>query len=71
MPLEKKRVEKLIGESLTEVPERCEDYRNELLDSLNDIIMEERQHQIQGTPIQKNVNEICDNLGKYLTENEV
>jgi hypothetical protein len=33
--------------------------------------MEERQHQIQGTPIQNNVNEICNNLGKYLTKNEV
>jgi len=71
MPLEKKRIEKLIGENLNEVPDRCKGYRNELLDSLNDVILEERQHQIQDTLIQNNVNEICDNLGKYLTENEV
>lgn len=71
MPLEKSRVTKLIGENLSEVPDRCEGYRDELLDSLNDIVMEERQHQIQGTPIQNNINDICDNLGKFLTDNEV
>jgi hypothetical protein len=71
MPLEKSRVTKLIGDNLSDVPDRCEGYREELLDCLNDIVMEERQHQIQGTPIQNNINDICDNLGKFLTNNEV
>lgn len=66
MPLNEKKIIAIILEQSKQVPERCNDYRGELIETISDIIQAERQHRVQGTNIQQKVNDKCNALGRFL-----
>ncbi len=68
MPLNAKKIISIILEQSAEVEDRCEGYREEIIDIISDIIVYERQHRVQGTNIQKQINDKCDAAGGYLAK---
>lgn len=68
MPLNDKKIISLILEQCAEVEDRCEGYREEIIDVISDIIGYERQHRVQGINIQKKINDKCDAAGSYLAK---
>lgn len=68
MPLNDKKIISIIFEQCAEVEERCEGYRKEIVDVITDIIVYERQHRVQGTNIQKKINDKCNSAGRFLHE---
>ena len=68
MPLNDKKIIAIILEQCADVEERCEGYREEIVDVISDIIEYERQHRVQGTNIQKKINDKCNAAARYLSE---
>ncbi len=67
MPLNEKKIIKIILEECKDIPERCSGYRDELIDTISDIIQAERQHRTQGTNIQQKISDKCNAVGRYLS----
>lgn len=68
MPLNEKMITSIILEECVLVEERCDGYREEIIDVVSDIITAERQHRVQGTNIQKRINDKCNTAGRFLAE---
>ena len=68
MPLNKKKIIDIILEECKGINERCDGYREELTDVLIYIISAEEQHRVQGSQIQKKVNDRCKTAGRFLAE---
>ena len=68
MPLNEQKIIKIILDECNTIEERCEGYREELMDTIVDIITAERQHLVQGTTIQQKVNDKCNAAGLFLAE---
>lgn len=67
MPLNDKKIISIILEEGRNVEERCEGYRQEIIEVISDIIEYERQHRVQGTNIQKKINDKCNTAARFLT----
>lgn len=67
MPLNDRRIISIILEQCEEVEERCEGYRNEIVNVISDILEYERTHRVSATNIQKQINEKCDATAQFLT----
>jgi ribosomal protein L4 len=70
MPLNERKIINIILEECKTVEERCEGYQEELVDVVTDIITAERQHRVQGTNIQKKINDMCNATGRFLAERQ-
>jgi hypothetical protein len=68
MPLNDKKIISIILEEGKEVPDRCDGYREEIIEVISDIIAYERSHRVEATNIQKKVNDKCDAAARFLTE---
>lgn len=68
MPLNERKIINIILEECKTVEERCEGYREELIEVITDIITTERQHRVQGTNIQQRINDKCNTAGRFLAE---
>jgi hypothetical protein len=68
MPLNDKKIISIILEQGRSIPERCEGYREEILEVITDIISYERSHRVEATNIQKKINDKCDAAARFLTE---
>ena len=68
MPLNERKIVKIILEKCNEIEERCPGYREELEEVVADIVFAEREHRIKGTYIQKHISERCDTAGRFLLE---
>lgn len=66
MPVNSLKVIGILYEELGEIEERCEGYREELIATLAEIIEAEQKHQVQGTNIQKQVENKCNAVGDFL-----
>jgi len=66
VPLNERKIIRIILEECQEVPERCSGYREELLDRISNIIRAERQHAVHGTNIQQKVSDQCSAAGRFL-----
>ncbi len=66
MPLNNQRVISILLEQSEEIEELCVGYREEIIDVISDIIEYERQHRVQGTNIQKKINDKCNTAGRFL-----
>ena len=53
MPLNENKIISIILDECKTINERCEGYREELVDVITDIITAERQHRVQGMNIQQ------------------
>ncbi|WIM10721.1 MAG: hypothetical protein OJF58_001677 [Enhydrobacter sp.] len=69
MPLNDRKIISIILEECKGVEERCGGYREEIIDVISDIIEYERQHRVQGTNIQKKINDKCNAAARFLSEN--
>lgn len=69
MPLNERKVIQIIINQSKNIEQRCEGYREEILDVLSDIISYERQHRIQGTNIKQRIADKCNAAGRFLAEN--
>ncbi len=70
MPLNQELIVKIILQQTKSMEERCPGYREELTDTISDIILYERQHRIQGTNIQQKISDKCNAAGKFLAQNK-
>jgi len=68
MPLNERKIINIILDECQKIEERCEGYREELVEVVTDIITAERQHRVQGTNIQQKVNDKCNTAGRFLAE---
>ena len=68
MPVENARIMKIVLEEVETVEDRCLGYKEEVKETLAEIIMAEYQHRQQKTRIQQIVNDKCDLAGQFLAE---
>lgn len=68
MPLNERKIIGIILDECKTIEERCDGYREELVEAITDIITAERQHRLQGTNIQKQINDKCNTVGRFLAE---
>lgn len=66
MPLNDKKVISIILEQCDEIEERCEGYREEMIEVISDILKYERGHRVSATNIQKKINEKCNAAAIFL-----
>jgi len=67
MPLNDKKIISIILEECRNIGERCEGYREEIIEVISDIVDYERQHRVQGTNIQKKINDKCNAAARFLS----
>ena len=68
MSFNAKKMADLIHNGCESIEERCPGYRQEILNTIVEILNAEREHKAQGTNIQKQVDQNCDAVGKFLYE---
>lgn len=68
MPLNERKIISIIIEECKTIEERCNGYREELIETVAEIINAERQHRVQGTNIQQRINDKCNATGRFLAE---
>ena len=69
MPLNSKTVIDILLEESKNIEERCEGYKDEIVDLVADIITEERHHRVHGTNIQQKITDKCRASGRFLAKN--
>lgn len=69
MPVNQKRLLELLKQQIIEVDERCEFYKEELFDTIVDVLTLEHQHRIQGTYIKQRISDKCSAIGSFLDKN--
>ena len=70
MPISNEKVVKIVLEECESIEERCPGYKEELVDTLVEIIEAEEQHRVQGTHIQKKIDDKCNATGDFLAKNQ-
>lgn len=68
MPLNDKKIISIILEQSQNIEERCEGYRDEIIEVISDILEYERQHRVQNTSIQKKINDKCNAAARFLCQ---
>lgn len=66
MPLNERKVIDIIFDECNSIEERCDGYKEELVETITDIIVFEKQHRIQGTNIQQKISDKCNATGNFL-----
>ena len=69
MPLNDRKILNIILNECKSIEERCDGYMEELLEVITEIIAVERQHRVQGTHIQKKINDKCNAAADFLAKN--
>ena len=67
MPLNDRKIISIILEQSAEIEERCEGYREELIEVIAEILEYERGHRVSATNIQKKINDKCNAVARFLT----
>ena len=66
MPLNDRKIISIILEQCAEIEERCEGYREELIEVIAEILEYERSHRVSATNIQKKINDKCNAVARFL-----
>ena len=66
MPLNDRKIISIILEQCDGIEQRCEGYREEIIDVISDILLYERGHRVSATNIQKKINDKCNAAGRFL-----
>ena len=69
MALNQQKLISIIIEEAGKLPERCDGYREKVIETLCDIITLERRHRREGIYIKQKVTDKCNALGRFLSEN--
>ena len=70
MALNQQRLIQIIMDESRKLPERCPGYRDEVIETLCEIITLERQHQREGIYIKQKIADKCNALGRLLAESQ-
>ena len=68
MPLNDKKIISIIFQQCAGIEERCNGYREEIIDVISDILEYERSHRVSATNIQKKINDKCNAAARFLAE---
>ncbi len=68
MPFNSKTVINILLDESKNIEERCEGYKDEIVDLVAEIITEERHHRVHGTNIQQKITDKCRATGRFLAE---
>lgn len=68
MPLNDRKIITILLEECAGVDERCNGYRDELIEVISDILEYERGHRVSATNIQKKINDKCNAAARFLSE---
>lgn len=66
MPLNDRKIISIILEQCTEIEERCEGYREEIIEVISDILEYEHGHRVSATNIQQKINDKCSAAARVL-----
>ena len=66
MPLNHRKIISIIFEQCTDIEERCKGYREEITETITDILVYERGHRVSATNIQKKINDKCNATARIL-----
>ena len=66
MPLNDRKIIAIMLEQGAEIEERCDGYREEIVDVISDILQYERAHVVSASNIQKKINDKCNAAGQFL-----
>ena len=66
MPLNDRKIISIILEECAETNERCNGYREELLEVISEILEYERSHRVAATSIQKKINNKFNATARFL-----
>ena len=66
MPLNDRKIISIILEECTGIEERCEGYKEEIIDVISEILEYERGHRVSATNIQQKINEKCNATARFL-----
>ena len=69
MPLSDQKIITIILDECEFIEERCDGYKDELVEVIVEIITAERQHRAQATNIQQRINDKCNAAGEFLAAN--
>lgn len=70
MAIDRRQLIGLCEELVEDVDERVHGYREKLLRTAEEIYLAERDHKIRRTYIQKDINELCEELADYIAVHE-
>jgi hypothetical protein len=68
MALNQDKLIKLIIEEAGKLPERCDGYRTEVINTITEVITLERQHRREGINIKIKIADQCSALGQILAK---
>ncbi len=68
MPLNDRKIISIILEQCKEIDEKCDGYREEIINVISDILEYERGHRVSATNIQKKINDKCNAAARFLAE---
>lgn len=68
VPLKNKKIISIILKQCEKVEERCNGYREELIEVITEIISYERGHRVSATNIQKKINDKFNATGRFLAK---
>jgi len=66
MPLNDRKIISVILEQCAEIEDRCEGYREEIIEVISEILEYERGHRVSATNIQKKINDKCNATARFL-----
>lgn len=68
MPMNSQKVMDILFSEVDRVRERCDGYRDELKETIADVMMRERENRVRQTNIQQQVNDRCEVAGGWLAD---
>lgn len=68
MPLNDRKIISIILEQCAGVEERCDGYREEIIEVISEILQYEHGHRVSATKIQKKINDKCNATARFLAE---
>ena len=66
MPPNNRKIISIILEECREIEERCNGYREEIVEVISEILQHERSHRVSATNIQKKINDKCNATARFL-----
>ena len=70
MPLNDRKIISIILKQCDEIEQRCEGYREEIVEVISDILELERSHRVSATTIQKKISDKCNAAGRFLARRD-
>ncbi len=68
MPLNDRKIISIIHEQCVGIEERCDGYREEIIEVVSDILLYERGHRVSATNIQQKINDKFNAVARFLAE---